>query len=100
MAEGHVRGLGHLVDDLGDRRRPLNCLAWELNVPVVTAVMTVSWNDFGIPIRFSWRIRLEISWPFTIDPRTPRRRQRRARGWCWWPMLPCRMLGGESGESS
>ena len=49
---------------------PLNCFAWELNVPVVTAVMTVSWNDFGIPIRFSWRTRLEISWPFTIDPST------------------------------
>ena len=32
---------------------PLNCLAWELNVPVVTAAMTVSWKCFGIPIRLS-----------------------------------------------
>ena len=31
---------------------PLNCAAWELNVPVVIGA-TVFWNDFGIPIRLS-----------------------------------------------
>ena len=48
----------------------MNCSACELNVPVVTAAMTVFWNDFGIPIKLSWRMRLEISWPLTSEPRT------------------------------